>query len=119
MTPENLEIFRNNLTQAIEKHLAKGGEIIRGAFGYWENNCCPLTVGLNQDQQADMDWNKNSPTVSILGVVATNPELWSFVFGVDENPDRLKNMFPIDVCDDEMFQMGQEFGRKYCGEIIK
>jgi hypothetical protein len=117
MTPENLEIFRNNLTEAIEKHLAKGGKIIRGTFGHCENDCCPLTAGLNQDKQADMDWTIDNPTVNILGVVATNLELWSFVFGVDERPDMLKNMFPLSVCEYHMYKLGQEFGQKYCGEI--
>src|ERR1700722_14746218 len=106
MTPENLSIFENNLSEAIEKHLAAGGKIIRRAFGFDEDSCCPLTAVFKQDKQADMNWSLNNSPINICGVVATQVELWSFVFGVDENRDSLGNI-TNEPFDDSLFELGQ------------
>jgi hypothetical protein len=112
MTPENRKIFQDKLTEAIEKHLASGGTIIRGSFGWYSDSCCPLTCAM--DEQVEMDFCCSKENINIFEIAINARDLWSFVFGVDNNEEGFGRLFSGQVADQDMYQMGQEFGRKYC-----
>jgi len=106
MTPEQIISFKEQVTAAIEQHLAKGGAVVRGYFGMG-NKYCPISCLLDQIGRGNKEDVRISQQVSDkLGFLVPEQDMWAFVcafdFGDAHNYDNR-----------EMEKVGQELRAKY------
>jgi hypothetical protein len=108
MDKEQLESFKNQLSLAIEKHLASGGKLISGSFGV--GNClCPIACLVNEPTSPykfeKAYSRKYEKAVSEkLGFEVSSNEMWDFI-GAFDDEDRLTI--------NEVMVIGFELRKKY------
>jgi hypothetical protein len=104
MTPEQLAIFKETVTAAVDKHLANGGILSVGTFG--SGDCrCPISCLMVEDRPKD---DSSGALVGFLskkmGFGLSDEQIWSFINGFDGS--RWGG-------DSAMRRLGQEFRNKY------
>jgi hypothetical protein len=100
MTPDKLNDIRQTLTEACEKHLAKGGHITSLHFVLSEYSC-PIGCLVGNVE------NKVFVANDLLGLEHESNELWDFIYafdGCESNNYR------------DLAALGREFRAKYLGK---
>jgi hypothetical protein len=99
MEREKLNHIRQTLTEACEKHLAKGGRIVSGHFVN-EEYCCPIGALVGNVDRKVFAAN------DLLGLEHTSNELWEFIYAFDDADPSVKS---------DLGALGLEFRAKYLG----
>jgi hypothetical protein len=108
MDKEQLETFKTQLSLAIEAHLANGGKLISGSFGY--GKClCPIACLVNEPElptKFEMAFSrKYEKAVSEkLGFEVSANDMWDFIGAFDDEDKLTIN---------EVMVIGIELRKKY------
>lgn len=103
MTPDQLQKFKDALTQYCKEHTDKGGTVISGKFvSYEDPKCkCPIVCFLG-DQFRD---NLMSKTIAEkLDIPFTTDDLWSFIYAFDGQEQEVHR----GVINKEVWEFGKE-----------
>lgn len=102
LTQEQFDIFEQQITAAIDAHLAKGGKLIYGAFGIKES-CCPITCLTGTYSPFTIN-GFHIALAKKLNFDFPQEDMWEFVHGFDNNYCREKN---------QLYKLGQKLRQKY------
>lgn len=104
MTPENLAKFTYLVTKAIETHVANGGTLQHGGFGFVGGPMCPLSCVMGEEKD-----EKNEPYCDTVARVAGFPfpesEMWEFITGFDASKPEASGH--------PLYQLGAQLRAKY------
>lgn len=102
MTPEQLQQFEAAIVAAVDEHLAKGGTINRGHFGFNTDCKCPIACLLG-------DLPPDQHVADTLSQKMGFPcdEAWNFIFGFDDGDPSPR------LSGDPLYQLGQKLRKKY------
>jgi hypothetical protein len=104
MTPEQTQIFKDRIVQAVDAHIANGGILLSGCFGFRKTAMCPVSCVIGSP---DLQGALSHKLVSnVLGFDVSDEEVWSFIDGFDGNPHTVVGV-------PELYQFGLELRQKY------
>jgi len=107
MTTTNFGIFKRKINAAIKKHLAAGGCLIYGSFGYSINQC-PIGCLIGE---VELEGKSIHQLVcETIGVAITRKNMWDFISGFDADVGD-----PIDpyYYNNQYFILGRQLRKKH------
>lgn len=107
LTPEQIGIFENKITEAIDQYLATGGKLIAGSFGTFDHNdqkmcMCPISCLIGMGFLGF----KNRISRK-MGFQFTESNMWDFVDGFDHRKWCPESM------NERLYQLGKKLREKY------
>lgn len=110
MNDIELDRIRSVLVEAIDRHVAKGGSLIRHGFRYDDMNMCPVacaTYGTVSRNSISWDHALDSK----VGFTVSTGDFWDFIDGFD-------NANIVVDSDTAMSRLGIELRDKYKSHIV-
>jgi hypothetical protein len=104
MDKEQLETFKTKLSLAIENHLARGGTLISGSFGFGKRLCPIACLVDNLVVDRDSSTKYQIALSEKLGFEVSPSEMWDFIGAFDDEDKLTIN---------EVMVIGIELRKKY------
>jgi len=94
MNQEQLNKFETLIIEAVEKHLASGGELVTGQFTSGVDNTCKCPISCIIDPNNEKSYSEQLSDK--IGFEITDHDMWAFIYGFDytgNNPDPKSRLF--------------------------